>query len=96
MPVKYSVFNCLQASRSRAQNSLLSPCKKLHCLGDRFPVSTGLTGSVLLAADDLGTLDPTGRVSRVHHQLRLLDNPLVVVIRMIGHDQDAIVLPKIP
>src|SRR5271155_1241745 len=51
--------------------------------------------SKLLAVNDLITLDPTRRISRIDYELRLLDDLLVVVIGVIGDDKHAIVLAKI-
>ena len=48
-----------------------------------------------LTVDDFVALDALGGVARVDDELRLLDDLGVVVIGMVGHDQDAVVLAKI-
>ncbi len=49
--------------------------------------------SLSLAMDDLRALNSASCVAGIHYQLSLFYNPLVVVIGVIRHDQDAIVLP---
>lgn len=44
------------------------------------------------AAHDLGGIDSLGGVSRVYHQLRLIDNGRVIVAAVIGNDYESIVL----
>ena len=44
---------------------------------------------------DLRALDSTRSIPGIDHELRFLDNFSVVVIRMIGHDDNAVVLPQI-
>src|SRR5581483_2863504 len=48
-----------------------------------------------LAADDFWVVDPARGVPGVNHQLGFLHDALVVVVRMIGDDQHAIVLAEI-
>src|SRR6266481_875099 len=54
-----------------------------------------LEASLALATHDLVALNTLGSVARVYHQLRLLHDPAIVVFRMIGHDDHAIVLSEI-
>src|SRR5437879_3102638 len=58
-------------------------------------LNPGLEASLALATHDLVALNTLGRVARVYHQLRLLHDPAIVVFRMIGHDDHAIVLSEI-
>ena len=51
--------------------------------------------AALLAAHHLLALNPLGRVPSVHDQLRLFDNPLVIVVGVVGHNQHAIIFPQI-
>ncbi len=48
-----------------------------------------------LAADDFRVGHAARGIAGVDDQLRLLDNPLVVVVRVIGYDDHAVVLGKI-
>src|SRR5712692_4249565 len=48
-----------------------------------------------LAADNLWALDASSGVARINHELRLPHDALVIVVGVIGHDQDAVVLRKI-
>src|ERR1700731_2089280 len=48
--------------------------------------------SVGLAADQVRSLNALGRIPRIHDKLRLLHNLRVVIVRMVGYDQHAVVL----
>src|SRR5271169_3571099 len=66
--------------------------------GERQPTRARRATSVprlTSAADDLRAVDPLGRISRVDDQLRLADNPLIVVVGMVGDDQHAIKLAQV-
>jgi hypothetical protein len=46
----------------------------------------------VLAMHNFTTFDPAGGVARIHHQLGLLHDAAIVVIGVVGHDDDAIVI----
>src|SRR5580692_4991094 len=52
-------------------------------------------GPERLAVHDLVALDAAGGVPRIHYQLGLADDLLVVVVGVVGDDEHAIVLSEI-
>ena len=50
---------------------------------------------MILAEHNLGALDASGGVAGIDHKLGLLDNARVVVVGMIGHNNEIIVLAQI-
>ena len=83
-------------------------CRKIgHCTDNRLSVAWALRPasdffqhsvpltSYRLAVHDLLTFDPASGVARIHNQLGLVHDLLVVVVRMIRHDENAIVLSQV-
>ena len=48
-----------------------------------------------LAVDDFFALDSTSGITRVHHQLRVIHNLLVIVVGVVSNDQYAVVLSQV-
>jgi transposase len=57
--------------------------------------SNELSATGHLAPDYLGRLDSFGRVPCVHDQLRFADNAPVIVIRVVGDNQNTVVLAEV-
>src|SRR5437667_8082703 len=57
--------------------------------------NSGFEATLALATHDLLALNTLRCITRVDHQLRLLHDPAIVVLGMIGHDKHAIVLSEI-
>ena len=60
-----------------------------------FRVKTESASNAALAAHDVCTVDTPGGITRIDHQLRLLDNTPVIVVGVVGHDQHTVVLAQV-
>src|SRR5215470_16729704 len=64
-------------------------CAEVYALLSRF------TSQKSSATDYFRAFDSLGCVTGIHNEASLVDNSCIVVVRMVRHDQHAIVVPEV-
>lgn len=92
------LFNALDKACETAHLPQRANAKNLHLgmrdLPDRMYTLGGMQ-TFYLAAHYLGTGYSARRIPRIHYKLRLFHDLGIVVIRMIGDDNNAVILPQV-